>query len=253
MAERPVIHDHGAALAALDEWLGHLDERKALSNTYANVARLDEIDEWFLTHLTMMQQIGTALHGDAWSRSNISKYANSTAMSGPWVGTRDAVVMMRGTLVTQGRTAAMFSRPGPQLAAAGLHPWVWTAARDLWANGHHREAVANAATSVETNFRSKLGRFDISGAPLARQAFSLAPATVDQPRLRLVDGPDAPDDQRWKSAHQGAMDFGAGVFEGIRNWAAHVVEEADEQVALEYLAALSVLARWVDGARRATA
>ena len=43
------------------------------------------------------------------------------------------------------------------------------------------------------------------------------------------------------------MDLGAGCFEGIRNPAAH--EDAlilPERVALEQLAAFSVLARWID-------
>ena len=43
------------------------------------------------------------------------------------------------------------------------------------------------------------------------------------------------------------MDFGAGCFEGIRNPAAHEHGlQFPEQVALEQLAAFSLLARWVD-------
>ncbi|HEY0891260.1 MAG TPA: TIGR02391 family protein [Nocardioides sp.] len=242
MADR-VIHDREAALALLEQWLDHLAQRERALAGRPDFGTVDEIDEWFLTHITLLKRIGGSLHGDQWANGYLGP---------PWPTSRDAVLMMRGTLRTEEAAAAMFTPPGPRIAAASLHPWVWTAAREVWANGHHREAVANAATMVESNFRSKLGRFDISGASLARQAFSLSPASAAQPRLRLVDGPDAPEDQRWKSAHQGAMDFGAGVFEGIRNWAAHVVEDADEQVALEYLAALSVLARWVDGARSVT-
>jgi len=36
--------------------------------------------------------------------------------------------------------------------------------------------------------------------------------------------------------------------EGIRNISTHVTNEPDEQAALEQLAALSVLARWIDEA-----
>ena len=46
---------------------------------------------------------------------------------------------------------------------------------------------------------------------------------------------------------RGARTFAEGVFAGIRNPLAHEADqEMPEQQALEYLAALSVLARWVD-------
>ena len=47
----------------------------------------------------------------------------------------------------------------------------------------------------------------------------------------------------------GAMDFGAGCFEGIRNPAAHDEKhEWSEVEALEHLTSFSVLARWIDSA-----
>ena len=50
------------------------------------------------------------------------------------------------------------------------------------------------------------------------------------------------------------MALAEALFAGIRNVAAHTVAEteADEQHALEQLAAVSVLARWVDDARVVT-
>ncbi|MFX8778219.1 TIGR02391 family protein, partial [Acinetobacter baumannii] len=63
-------------------------------------------------------------------------------------------------------------------------------------------------------------------------------------RLRRMknDGSDT-----YKSVQRGAMSFAEGVFAGIRNPLSHEVDqELSEQEALEYLAALSVLARWVD-------
>jgi hypothetical protein len=92
----------------------------------------------------------------------------------------------------------------------------------------------------------KLGRHDISGADLVTQAFSTEPAKPGYPRLRFADL--TPDSERWRSAHQGAMHFGRGCVQGIRNWAAHDTVAVDEQQALEYLAALSVLARWIEAA-----
>lgn len=50
------------------------------------------------------------------------------------------------------------------------------------------------------------------------------------------------------------MTFADGVFAGIRNPLSHEAErELSEQEALEYLAALSVLARWVDRSEVETA
>ena len=63
-------------------------------------------------------------------------------------------------------------------------------------------------------------------------------------RLRRMkdDGSDT-----YKSVQRGAMTFAEGVFAGIRNPLTHESDqELSEQEALEYLAALSVLARWVD-------
>lgn len=105
--------------------------------------------------------------------------------------------------------------------------------------------MASAATNVELVLKTKLDRDDLSGSKLVGQAFSLEPASTDRPRLRLP-GHGSSDGERFRSAHVGAMHLGQGCFEGIRNWAAHTVDEPDEQVAIEYLAALSVFARWVD-------
>lgn len=51
----------------------------------------------------------------------------------------------------------------------------------------------------------------------------------------------------FRSVQRGARNLAEGVFTGIRNPLAHEAEvDMPEQQALEYLAALSVLARWVD-------
>lgn len=53
----------------------------------------------------------------------------------------------------------------------------------------------------------------------------------------------------YKNVQRGAIAFAEGVFAGIRNPLSHEFgHDLTEQQALEYLAALSVLARWVDDA-----
>lgn len=139
----------------------------------------------------------------------------------------------------------------PQVSAGSLHPWVWSGAHSLWQSGHYRSAVEDAAKKVNAETQNKLGRRDVSEADLFRQAFSLDPAAPGKARLRLR-APDGSDS--FKSVQRGAMAFAEGIYAGIRNPFNHDdPADIDEQTGLEYLAALSVLARWVDDAEVETA
>jgi hypothetical protein len=57
----------------------------------------------------------------------------------------------------------------------------------------------------------------------------------------------------WKSRQEGLHLLAQGAFPGIRNVAARTVGEWSEQVALEHLAVLSVVARWADETEVVTA
>ena len=141
---------------------------------------------------------------------------------------------------------------GPTLAASGLHPWVWHAAVNLWDGEHYKQAVNAAAAAVEEQTQLKMRRGDLSGADLYTQAFKVGKVgeTPDGRRLRFKHLDELTEDgkrnQSWVSAHEGAMHFGRGCAQGIRNLNAHGTGDLPEQEALEYLASLSVLARWVD-------
>ena len=123
---------------------------------------------------------------------------------------------------------------------------------NLWDGGHYKQAVNAAAATVEEQTQLKLRRGDLSGAPLYTEAFKVGKVgeTPDGRRLRFKHLDELTEDgkrnQSWVSAHEGAMHFGRGCAQGIRNLNAHGTGELPEQEALEYLAALSVLARWVD-------
>lgn len=146
----------------------------------------------------------------------------------------------------------IFSPKGPTLVASGLHPWVWHAAVNLWDGGHYKQAVNAAAAAVEEQTQLKLDRGDLSGADLYTQAFKVdeigVKPTGRRLRFALVEEltSDGKRNKSWTSAHQGAMNFGQGCALSIRNLNAHGTRELPEQEAREYLAALSVLARWVD-------
>lgn len=132
----------------------------------------------------------------------------------------------------------------PQISAASLHPWVWSGAKSLWGSHHFRSAVEDAAKKVNAETQNKVGRRDVSETSLFRESFSLDQAAPSKPRLRRMP-PDGSD--TYKSMQRGAMALAEGIYAGIRNPFNHEDPiDIQEQVALEYLAALSVLARWVD-------
>ncbi len=132
----------------------------------------------------------------------------------------------------------------PDFVADQLHPWVWEAAAPMWRAGSVQEAVLAAARSVNARLQQKLDRHDVADAKLCREAFSLGEPSPGQPRLRF---PGNRASETWRSRQNGGIQFGAGCFEGIRNISAHVDGlELTDQVALEQLAAFSVLARWID-------
>jgi Protein of unknown function (Hypoth_ymh) len=145
-----------------------------------------------------------------------------------------------------GEEARRRMRPdSPDLTADQLHPWVWEAASPLWYAGSRQEAVHAAARSVNARMQQKRGHHDKSDAALCREFFSLDGPAPGRPRLRFRGYSRT--SSTWRSKHQGAMEFGAGCFEAIRNPAAHEHGLVlSEQLALEQLAAFSLLARWID-------
>lgn len=161
-----------------------------------------------------------------------------------WTRHREAAIRAREQLVREQEVRENLGENAPELSAAELHDWIWSGAKSLWQSGHYREAVEGAIKKLNAETQNKVGRRDVSETDLFRQAFSLDPAAIGKTRLRRMT-PDAND--TYKSVQRGAMAFAEGVFAGIRNPLSHEADqELSEQEALEYLAALSVLARWVD-------
>jgi hypothetical protein len=132
----------------------------------------------------------------------------------------------------------------PTLPADQLHRWVWDAARTFWESKHHRAAVDAAATAINAHTQTKIGRTDISDDDLMNQAFTEKPK-AGQAYLRLPG--DDTKDKTLKSRSNALRPFAAGCFAGIRNPATHEHgPDWSPQKALESLAALSILARWID-------
>lgn len=131
----------------------------------------------------------------------------------------------------------------PKVGVAGMHPAVWGQASRLWRDGHYRQAVSAAADGVIGLVKARTGRNDIPDTSQWQQAFSNNPPKPGEPRLRW---PGNPADQSVKSMNDGLRQFAPGAQMTIRNPAAHGTAEMSEQEAVERLAVLSLLARWVD-------
>lgn len=162
-----------------------------------------------------------------------------------WEQHREAALRARTQLQREQEINENLGENAPKLSAADLHQWIWSGAKSLWQSGHYREAVEGAIKKLNAETQNKLGRRDLSETDLFKQAFSLDVPKPGKPRLRRLndDGSDT-----YKSVQRGAMTLAEGVFAGIRNPLSHESEqELSQQEALEYLAALSVLARWVEG------
>lgn len=161
-----------------------------------------------------------------------------------WEQHREAALRARAELRREAELRENLGENAPELSAAELHPWIWGGAKSLWQSGHFREAVEGAIKKLNAEAQNKVGRRDVSETDLFKQAFSTDEPKAGKSRLRRMtdDGSDT-----YKSVQRGAMTFAEGVFAGIRNPLSHEADqELSKQEALEYLAALSVLARWVD-------
>ncbi len=141
------------------------------------------------------------------------------------------------------------SNPAPRLVADQFHELVWSAAQAQWKTGHRHEAVLAASKAVNSQLQAKLERRDLSEVRLIREAFSEKEPADGKPRLSFSNFED---EQTRNSMREGVMSFGVGCFMAIRNPVGHLPNaehELSEQQALECLAALSLLAGWIDEAK----
>lgn len=159
-------------------------------------------------------------------------------------GLRDVCIRARALLERGEEIEHHLGDGAPTISASSLHPWIWSAAVSLWQSDHYLEAVKTACLKVTAETQRKVNRRDLNEFDLFNQAFSTDKPKPGAARLRRI-----PDDgsKTFQSVQRGAMRLAEGIFAGIRNPLSHEADqELDEQIALEYLAALSVLARWVD-------
>jgi hypothetical protein len=148
-----------------------------------------------------------------------------------------------GRLRTRAETRAKLGTTAPTMVADALHPLIWEAASKRWDSGHHSDAVQRAATALSGLVKDRTGRYELGDSELVSQAFSLSAPQEGKPRLRW---PGNDDDLNVKTMRVGILNMAQGVFAAIRNPATHTTDELPKQEALEQLATLSILARWID-------
>lgn len=163
---------------------------------------------------------------------------------------RDACARLRARIASHAEVNDLLAGydVSPKLAGSALHELVWRAASAQWSTGHRHEAVLAAAKAINSMLQTKLARRDLSDTQLVREEFSENDPSPGRPRLRF---PMIEDEQTRDSMRQGVMGFGSGCFQAIRNPVGHLPNEGHEltdQEALERLASLSLLARWIEHA-----
>lgn len=237
----------GSTLRPMAEQLLQLIERVLEEAETGDPAQLDEWRE----SARVAIKLAHGDHSEELERFDKVRYTPGAYSSGSpsslWDnarrdGVKKVVAMLRAT-----RTELEYHvKPaGPTVDVGALHPWVSGMAMSLWEGGYKRQAVEEAARSIEVQLKAKLGVGTGTGAPLVTEAFSMEAPKPDRARLRFLEF--EPGTDNWKSAHEGAGAFGRGCMMRVRNLYTHG-HEPSEQEALEALAALSLLARWIDAA-----
>jgi uncharacterized protein (TIGR02391 family) len=131
--------------------------------------------------------------------------------------------------------------PSTYIDRLNLHPRILEAARDLFVDGYHWEAVFAAAKTLVNYVKERSGKHDLDGAPLVRTVFS-----KHDPILAFNDLADQID----QDEQEGMMHLFEGAVLGIRNPGGHSFPEGTEQRAIEYISLLSLLAYRVQEAKR---
>ncbi|MES2093511.1 MAG: TIGR02391 family protein [Actinomycetota bacterium] len=166
-------------------------------------------------------------------------------VTGKWLQHHEAALRAIAEVETAAEVQANLGDTSPTMTAAAMHPWVWESAESLWGSGHFGEAVMAATVKLNAELQNKVGRRDIGETALFQQSYSNDSPTSARPRLR----PHGDDDgSTAKSLRRGIMSLAEGVYAGLRNPYSHDgAADTQEQVALEQLATVSLLARWIDG------
>jgi uncharacterized protein (TIGR02391 family) len=124
-----------------------------------------------------------------------------------------------------------------------LHPRVASAARDLYRDGHYKQAVLEASIALVNYVKEKSREHSLDGSKLMTTVFS-----ANNPLLTFNELKDQTD----KDEQEGFMHLFMGAVLALRNPRAHAIFDDSPEIALDYIAFLSMLAKRLDGAKRAS-
>jgi uncharacterized protein (TIGR02391 family) len=127
------------------------------------------------------------------------------------------------------------------LEARDLHPVIAEAANKLFLDTHYAKAIVDAVIALSNLVRRHSGE-DLDGDKLMTTVFS-----PSNPILQFNDLKNQSD----RDEQKGFMMMFAGAVAGLRNPRAHSLRKDDPQRALEFIAFVSLLAKLLDGARKA--
>ena len=165
---------------------------------------------------------------------------------------REIDFRLKGPIRAQGYAAvlaAAMAERGDEtvLRVVDMHPWVAEPAEPLFKDGHWFMAVTAAADNVKAQWKLILG----SEKDDLPSAFSPNDPKEGQPRMRFAYYDRDRDEKAWNNAHEGVMHFARGCMMRIRNL--HKYQPTGQSIspglAMEALAALSRLARWITDAK----
>jgi uncharacterized protein (TIGR02391 family) len=122
-----------------------------------------------------------------------------------------------------------------------FHERIVNASADLYRDGHHKQAVLEASIALVHYVKEKSREHSLDGSRLMSFVFS-----VDNPVLAF----NALADQTDKDEQQGMMHLFIGAVLALRNPRAHALFDDSPELALDYIAFLSMLAKRLDVAKR---
>jgi uncharacterized protein (TIGR02391 family) len=115
-----------------------------------------------------------------------------------------------------------------------LHPRIAAVAADLYRGGHYRNAVLDASLALVNLVRERSRRRDLDGAALMTTVFS-----KNKPLLAFNGLKDRTDEDE----QEGMMHLFVGAVLALRNPRAHALLDDSPEIALEYVAFISLLAK----------
>lgn len=124
-----------------------------------------------------------------------------------------------------------------------LHPRIGSVCVDLYRDGHYRNAVGDAAVALVNYVKEKSRRPDLDGSGLMSTVFS-----KNRPALAFNELKDRTDEDE----QEGMMHLFTGAVLALRNPRVHTLLDDSPEMALEYIAFISMLAKHVDQAKRTT-